>query len=224
MRCAQIRFSVNKTSLCVMLPADLPASKSAVSPRLSPLFWPVLAGAALLAALDQLTKWWVFEILLRVKGEARPFFDWLVQGRPWHAYGDPADFAERMLLPFANLVMVWNRGVSFGLLSGTGGDNPYVLAGLAAVITGGLLVWLARLRDSWVAVALGLIISGAVANVHDRLRFGAVADFMDLHVAGWHWPAFNLADSAIVIGAVMLALDAFGLRPRAKTQMETDLI
>lgn len=206
-----------------MLPVDLPLFKSAVAARLSPLFWPSVAGAGLLAALDQLTKWWVFEILLRVGGETRPFFDWLGTARAWDAYGNPADFAERMLAPFANLVMVWNRGVSFGLLSGAGDDNPYVLVALASAIGIGLLFWLARVRDGWIAAALAAIIGGAVANVHDRLRFGAVADFIDLHVAGYHWPAFNLADSAIVVGAVMLALDAFGWRPKPKLQTENDL-
>jgi signal peptidase II len=110
--------------------------------------------------------------------------------------------------------MVWNRGVSFGLFSGTGGESPYILIGVAAVIVAGLIVWLSRLSDRFMAAAVALIVSGAVANVHDRLRFGAVADFLDLHVAGYHWPAFNLADSAIVIGAVLVALDALGLRPR----------
>lgn len=165
-----------------------------------------------LMAADQLTKWWAFEVLLRVKGDVRPFFDWLVTARHWSTYGDPSEFAERILLPFANLVMVWNRGVSFGLFAGTGGQNPYILVGVAGAITAALLVWLARTHDRLLQSALVLIIAGAVANVHDRLRFGAVADFVDLHVAGYHWPAFNLADSCIVVGAVLLAVDALNLR------------
>ncbi len=171
-----------------------------------------IAAAAGIVALDQISKWWVFEVLLRVAGETRPFGEWLLTVRHWSVYGEPAEFAERMLLPFANLVMVWNRGVSFGLFAGTGGQNPYILVSVAAVITTGLLWWLSRTRDRFLQTALVLVIAGAIANVHDRLRFGAVADFMDLHVAGYHWPAFNVADSAIVIGAVMLALDAFALR------------
>lgn len=174
-----------------------------------------LAGIFGLIAADQLSKWWVFEILLRVKGEIRPFFGWLVEQRHWSVYSDPTDFAERVLLPFANLVMVWNRGVSFGLFAGTGAQNPYILVGVAAIITVVLMAWLMRLRDGFMQTALVLIIAGAVANVHDRLRFGAVADFMDLHIAGYHWPAFNIADSAIVIGAVMLMLDAVNCRPGA---------
>lgn len=173
-----------------------------------------IAAIFALIALDQLTKWWAFEVLLRVQGEARPFFEWLTTVRHWSDYGAQSDFAERLLLPFANLVMVWNQGVSFGLFAGTGGQNPYILVGVATLITLSLLWWLANTRDRFVQSALVLIIAGAVANVHDRLRFGAVADFLDLHVAGYHWPAFNVADSAIVIGAVLLMLDALNLRPR----------
>lgn len=182
--------------------------------RAASLLRPLAVVVAILAA-DQLSKWWVFEVLLRVKGAARPFFDWLVTPRHWSVYGDPGDFAERVVLPFANLVMVWNRGVSFGLFAGTGGQNPYILVAVAAVILAALLWWLARARDLLTRAALVLIVAGAVANVHDRLRFGAVADFLDLHAAGYHWPAFNIADSAIVIGAVLLMLDTLNCRPGA---------
>lgn len=194
----------------VTAPAAGPAAAKRVACAVGAIFT--------LMALDQLTKWWAFEVLLRVKGIARPFFDWLVLKQHWSAYGDPSEFAERIVLPFANLVMVWNRGVSFGLFAGTGGQNPYILVGVAAVITIVLLVWLARTSDRFLQSALVMIVAGAVANVHDRLRFGAVADFVDLHVAGYHWPAFNLADSCIVVGAVLLAADALNLRPHAQPE------
>lgn len=193
------------------LPQTLPAAAPNVLRRMA---MPIVAIFALIAA-DQLSKWWVFEILLRAKGDARPFFEWLVTARHWSVYGDPSEFAERLLAPFANLVMVWNKGVSFGLFAGTGAQNPYILVGVAAVITAALLGWLSQARDGMMRAALVLIISGAIANVYDRLRFGAVADFMDLHVAGYHWPAFNIADSAIVIGAALLVLDALNFRPAA---------
>ncbi len=199
-----------------------PASSLASRLALWPSLLRALAAVSGLIALDQLSKWWVFEVLLRVGGETRPFFDWLLTVRHWSVYDDPAHFAERLLTPFANLVMVWNRGVSFGLFSGTGGDNPYILVGVAAVIVAVLLVWLARTRDAWMRAALILIIAGAIANVHDRLRFGAVADFLDLHVAGYHWPAFNVADSAIVVGAVLLALDALNWRPHHTETTKTE--
>ncbi len=197
-----------------MTTSDLAPVSSAAPTSLRRLLTPVLAILGLIAA-DQLSKWWVFEVLLRVKGEPRGLCDWLLTARHWSVYGEPSEFAERLLLPFANLVMVWNRGVSFGLFSGTGGQNPYILVGVAAVITVVLLAWLLRARTRLIRAALVLIIAGAVANVYDRLRFGAVADFMDLHVAGYHWPAFNIADSAIVIGALLLVLDALNLGARA---------
>lgn len=107
---------------------------------------------------------------------------------------------------FFNLVMVWNRGVSFGMFGGDGLPPwIWVLLSLAIVIV--LLLWIRRLDRRWTALALGGIVGGAVGNVIDRLRFGAVADFFDLHLAGWHWPAFNVADAGIVVGVGMLLLD-----------------
>jgi signal peptidase II len=109
---------------------------------------------------------------------------------------------------FFNLVLGWNRGVSFGMLSGLA-LAPWTLALLAVVIAGGLLVWLCRTKSWLVAGGLGLVIGGALSNAVDRLRHGAVTDFIDFHVAGWHWPAFNLADAGIVCGVAALLLDAF---------------
>ena len=104
-----------------------------------------------------------------------------------------------------NLVMAWNTGVSFSMLRGTG---PWLLSGLAIAVSIGLLVWLGRLSARLPGYAVGLIIGGALGNVIDRLRFGAVFDFIDFYVGDWHWPAFNLADSAITIGVVLLLFDA----------------
>ena len=111
--------------------------------------------------------------------------------------------------PFLNLVPVWNTGVSFGFLAGDSRVMPYVLAGFAAAVTIALVVWLTRVEGKLIAGALGSVIGGAVGNVIDRLRFHAVIDFIDLHVAGFHWPAFNLADSAITVGVVLIFLDSF---------------
>lgn len=119
--------------------------------------------------------------------------------------------------PFLNLVMAWNRGVSFGLLDRDWPGLPWLLSGLALAIVAGLIVWLRRVEERRLAVAIGLIVGGAVSNVLDRLLFGAVADFLDFHVAGYHWPAFNLADSCIVVGVAILLLDAlFAGRESAK--------
>ena len=116
-----------------------------------------------------------------------------------------------------NLTMVWNRGVTFGLLSGDGPLNHIILAVVAAVIAGFLLRWLAKAETRAVAAALGAVIGGAIGNVIDRLRFGAVVDFVDAHGWGWHWYVFNIADAGIVCGVGVLLADAlFRRAPPAK--------
>lgn len=107
---------------------------------------------------------------------------------------------------FFNLVMVWNRGVSFGL-GGGGGLPPWSLALFSVVVAGLLTIWLRKAETLWTARGLGLVIGGAIGNAIDRLAYGAVADFLDFHVAGWHWPAFNVADAGITVGVALLLLD-----------------
>lgn len=109
---------------------------------------------------------------------------------------------EFAVLPFFNIVMVWNYGISFGMFSDM--KIPVALIAMSSAITLILLIWLNKNTDRLVAVGLGFIIGGAIGNIIDRFRFGAVADFLDFHVSGWHWPAFNIADSAIFIGVVLL--------------------
>ncbi len=106
--------------------------------------------------------------------------------------------------PFFNLVLGWNRGVSFGMFNTHSENGPLILSAIAAAIVAGLAVWLWRAESRWTALALGLIIGGAIGNVVDRLQYGAVVDFLDFHAFGYHWPAFNVADSAIVLGAAAL--------------------
>ena len=110
--------------------------------------------------------------------------------------------------PFFNLVLTWNRGISFGMFGDSGAWGPWVLVGLAVVITAFLLRWLAKAETRATALGLALVIGGAIGNVIDRVRFGAVVDFLDVHVMGYHWPAFNVADSAITIGAAALILES----------------
>jgi signal peptidase II len=112
------------------------------------------------------------------------------------------------LTPFFNLVMVWNEGVSFGLLRSPG-DSRWLLVILSLAIVVGLVVWARRSDQPLVLVAVGGIIGGALGNVWDRVYYGAVADFFDIHVLGYHWPAFNIADSAITIGVGLLLIDGF---------------
>ena len=118
-------------------------------------------------------------------------------------------FEERPLLPFLNLTLVYNEGAAFSFLSDQGGWQRWLFSGLALVVSAVLVVWLTRLpaTQKWTAAALSLIIGGALGNLIDRLLFGHVIDFIDLYYGRWHWPAFNIADSAIVIGVAMILLE-----------------
>jgi signal peptidase II len=115
---------------------------------------------------------------------------------------------------FFNLTLVWNQGVSFGIFSGA--DARYLLLGFTGCIAAGVLVWLWRTKERWLALPLGLVIGGALGNIIDRFRYGAVVDFLDFHVYGQHWPAFNVADSAIVVGVCLIAWQNLIL-PKAET-------
>jgi signal peptidase II len=103
--------------------------------------------------------------------------------------------------------------VSFGMLDSASRLGPWILSGLALAVVVLLLGWLRRVDHPLTSAGLGLIIGGAIGNVIDRVRFGAVIDFLDFHALGWHWPAFNVADSAIFVGAVLLLVDGL-LMPR----------
>ena len=112
---------------------------------------------------------------------------------------------------FFNLTLAFNTGAAFSFLAQGGGWQRWLLSGLAVVVTIVLVVWLARLdrHDRWTAAALSLVIGGAVGNLLDRLRLGHVVDFLDFYLGSWHWPAFNVADSAIVVGVAILLLASF---------------
>jgi signal peptidase II len=160
-----------------------------------------LLMAAVVLILDQASKWWVLTLL-------QP----CLQGEQGPACAAPSPFIA--VTGFFNLVMTWNRGVSFGLLTHEADFMPLLLIALALAISLVLMLWLWR-SFRWLEVmAIGMVIGGALGNVVDRLRFGAVADFLDVHVAGWHWPAFNVADSCIVIGVGLLLLDGLLTRPQ----------
>ena len=112
------------------------------------------------------------------------------------------------VVPFLNFVLVWNRGVTFGILSRFGQHYmPYVLIGAAVMILALLGRWLWRTRSTVVAMALGAIMGGAIGNVIDRVRYGAVVDFLDFYYRDYHWYAFNVADAAIVTGVALLLID-----------------
>ena len=124
-----------------------------------------------------------------------------------------AAFAPREsveVLPFFNLVLVFNAGAAFSFLAGAGGWQKWFFVVLALAISAWIVAMLRRhAEDRLQSFALALVLGGALGNVIDRLRFGAVVDFLDFHVAGWHWPAFNVADSAITVGVLLLVLHSF---------------
>jgi signal peptidase II len=142
--------------------------------------------SVLVIVLDQLTKLWASSAL---------------------AYAEPV-----AVMPSFNLTLMHNTGAAVSFLSQAGGWQRWFFAVVAVLISTVLLVWLARLKPQqrWLAVALTLVLGGALGNVWDRLYLGHVIDFIDIYYRQWHWPAFNIADSAIFVGAVMLIID--GLR------------
>lgn len=114
---------------------------------------------------------------------------------------------------FFNLVLAWNTGVSFSAFSGSGDAGRWILVSVAIAITVFLLVWMGRSERRLLIAGFAVIVGGALGNVIDRLIHGAVVDFLDFHLAGWHWPAFNLADTAITLGVVAIIADSlFGPR------------
>jgi signal peptidase II len=160
-------------------------SPSSVKPRLLFLKGMVLAIVAI--ALDQATKGWILEDVMI----------------PPRVIEITSNF---------NLVLGWNRGVSFGLFNQDSTYGPHILTGVALVIVLGLSIWLWKSTTHWSAWALGLVIGGAIGNVIDRIQYGAVVDFLDFHAFGYHWPAFNVADTAICIGAGLLILESLFIR------------
>ncbi len=149
--------------------------------------------------LDQLTKWWAQAVL--------------------------APHEPVAVLPVFNLTLVFNTGAAFSFLSDAGGWQRYFFVVLAAVIALALVVWLLRLSpaERLLATALALVIGGALGNLIDRLWLGHVVDFLDFHWAGYHWPAFNLADSAISVGVALLLWDGFFPRRRHSEDRSTRL-
>lgn len=110
------------------------------------------------------------------------------------------------ILPFFNLSIVLNRGISFGMFSGTEAWLPLFLILSTSFIVLVLAFWLLRARERFIILSLGIIIGGALGNIIDRVRYGFVVDFLDFHLGDYHWPAFNIADTAVFIGVVILVL------------------
>ena len=139
---------------------------------------------ALVAILfDQASKWW---ILVEVMNPPRVI----------------------PVTSLLNFVLTWNRGISFGLFNNEGNFGAWFFSILAIIIVGILLIWLRKAETKVQSISLGFIIGGAIGNVIDRINHLAVLDFIDFHLWGSHWPAFNAADSFITLGAVVLIIDS----------------
>ena len=117
------------------------------------------------------------------------------------------------LTSWLNMTLAHNYGAAFSFLSDAGGWQRWLFTGLASVITVVLIIWLVRLptEDKLTSAALGLVIGGAIGNLIDRINNGYVIDFIDVYYRNWHWPAFNLADSAITGGVILLLIDGIFL-------------
>ena len=141
--------------------------------------------------LDQVSKWWVVNYIMQ-----------------------PIKILS--ITPFFNIVLTWNSGISFGIFSNQGGFSVIILSTLAILIVFFLAVWLVKAENRKLIIGLIFIIGGAIGNIIDRVYHGAVIDFLDFHINNYHWPAFNLADSCIFIGAALIILDS--LFPDKKEQ------
>lgn len=144
--------------------------------------WPWLLLALLVVVLDQLSK--------------RMALAWLVP------------FEPMTLLPGFNLTLMFNTGAAFSFLAEAAGWQRWFFIALALGVGAALVLWMRRLPvgSTWMPLSLSLILGGALGNVIDRILYGHVIDFIDVYYRNWHWPAFNLADSAIVIGAMLIML------------------
>ncbi|MFC1658945.1 signal peptidase II [Pseudomonadota bacterium] len=116
---------------------------------------------------------------------------------------------------FFNISKVWNTGISFGMFSSIYGAQ-IILSIITILIIAVVIFWSIKVTKTHILVAIGLILGGAFGNLIDRLRFGAVADFLDFHIASYHWPSFNIADSVVFIGVVIIIIDDLFFSPRTR--------
>lgn len=148
-------------------------------------------------------KWWWLAVVVAMADQASKYFA-LTRLQD----GDVA------VAPFLNFILAFNSGAAFGFLSDAGGWQNAFFVAIAVAVGVAILFMLRQLKpgQAHIAVALMLVLGGAVGNLIDRLRFGHVVDFIDFYIGNWHWYTFNIADAAITIGAIVLALDALGVR------------
>jgi signal peptidase II len=148
-----------------------------------------LVLAALAFGIDQTFKWWMLSVF------------------------DIADREPVEVLPVFDLVLAWNRGISYGWLSSHAATAQWLLSALSLAVSLALWLWIARTRQPVTAAALGLVIGGALANALDRMVYGAVADFFHFHWGEFSWYVFNIADMAIVVGIAALLYESVSESP-----------
>ena len=139
--------------------------------------------AIIIIIADQSSKWWIFEKIMQ-----------------------PPRIIN--VNEYFNLVLTWNNGISFGLFNNDNEINALIISLIAAVIIIFLMRLLSKSKSRKLSIGLGMIIGGAIGNVIDRSIYGAVMDFLDVHINVYHWPAFNIADSGITVGALILVFDS----------------
>jgi len=147
-------------------------------------YWPLMGMglATFILTLDQVSKWVVLN----------------------HLMVPPQTLS---ITSFFNIILAWNRGVSFGLLSSNNPYGPWILATIAVGFIAVIILWIWQAETRIMALAFGAVLGGAIGNLSDRIRFGAVTDFLDFHALGYHWYTFNIADTAIVVGVALILLE-----------------
>ncbi|MDG4811731.1 signal peptidase II [Hydrogenovibrio sp. 3SP14C1] len=153
--------------------------------------------AMVLIVLDQLSKYWANTAL---------------------SLGEPV-----AILPHLNFTLVYNYGAAFSFLSDVGGWQRWFFTALALSVSAALIIWLAKLPKRWTleVIAINLVLSGAIGNVIDRVIEGKVTDFVDFYIGSWHYATFNVADMGISVGAVLLIISEFWLKPKRQNKAET---
>ena len=176
------------------IPGKAADKQGASRPDPAPYSWLWLLVSAAVVWADMVTKEWATEVLTLYR--PHEIFSWL------------------------NMTLAHNYGAAFSFLSNAGGWQRWLFTVLASVVSFVLIIWVLRLpRREWLTgLALALVIGGALGNLADRVQLGYVVDFIDVHYAGWHWPAFNVADSAISCGVVLMIWDALRQMLRGKSK------
>ena len=169
----------------------------------------ILLGIFCVVVLDQIAKG---ILLFLITGSA------FVHGPAWSVV--PVPYLMARVTNFFNLVFTWNPGTAFSLFRSLGDNAPMIMVIATAIIIALILYYLIVRAKSYERVPLVLIVGGAIGNLIDRIRFGAVVDFLDFHIGGAHWPAFNVADAFITVGVLLYILNWYRARRRCLNNLK----